>query len=146
MSVPGRFLIAPLAALLLCGLPARASAQQCAAGANCPARDSAVVHADANDDAVTVTPLAIARGRAVFHGPGGCFVCHGAALEGGIGPTLRAHKWKDAGDGSRAAIQAVIDHGVPGTAMVAHPGGIDETAVNYVAAYVWAVSHDRAKP
>ena len=148
MSVPGRFLVAPLAALLLCGVPARATAQQCAAGtAGCSApRDSGVAHVDPNDDAVVVTPLAIARGRAIFHGQGGCFVCHGAALEGGIGPTLRAHKWKDAGDGSRAAIQAVIDHGVPGTAMVAHPGGIDETAVNYVAAYVWAVSHDHAKP
>jgi mono/diheme cytochrome c family protein len=97
-------------------------------------------------DSVVATASAISAGRAVFHGQGTCAVCHGQHLEGGIGPLLTAHEWKDAKAGSLAAIVAVITGGVEGTAMVAHPGGISDEQARDAAAYIWAVSHNRAKP
>jgi mono/diheme cytochrome c family protein len=93
-----------------------------------------------------VSPAAVSAGRAIFHGQGGCFVCHGEKLEGGVGPTLRAHEWKDAKGGSLAAILSVVLHGVPGTAMVSHPNGISDSSAVRVATYVWAVSHGAANP
>lgn len=94
-----------------------------------------------------VSPAVIVAGRSIFHGQGGCFVCHGEKLEGGpIAPTLRAHEWKDAKGGSLAAILGVILHGVPGTAMVSHPNGISDSSAVRVATYVWAVSHGAANP
>ena len=97
-------------------------------------------------DSVTATPTAVNAGRSVFHGSGTCATCHGANLEGGIGGQLTAHEWKDAKGGSLAAIVAVVQNGVQGTAMVSRPGGISDAQVRDVAAYVWAVSHGRAKP
>lgn len=99
------------------------------------------------DTAPAVSAAAIAAGRGIFHGAGTCFACHGASLEGGpIAPTLRSHPWKDAHGGTLEAIYSVIAHGVPNTAMVAHPGGISDADAHNVAAYVWAVSQGRAKP
>lgn len=97
-------------------------------------------------DTSQVDAQTIDQGRAIFHGQGQCLMCHGAGLEGGIGPTLRAHKWKDADDGNIAAIYRIVTHGVPGTAMVAYPGGIDDAMARKVVTYVWAVSHGRARP
>ena len=94
----------------------------------------------------TVDAAAVAAGRAVFHGQGMCAACHGQKLEGGVGPTLRAHAWKDAKGGDEAAIYAVVVHGVPNTAMVARPGGISDTQARQVATYVWAVSQGKAAP
>lgn len=94
----------------------------------------------------TIDAAAVAAGRGVFHGAGMCAACHGPKLEGGVGPTLRAHAWKDAKGGGEAAIYTVVTHGVPNTAMVAHPGGISDTQATQVATYVWAVSHDKATP
>ena len=100
----------------------------------------------ARGDSSDVTPETISKGRVLFHGAGTCFVCHGQQLEGGVGPTLRAHTWKDAKGGELAAIYSVVSHGVPNTAMVAHPGGINDAQAMQLSAYVWAVSHDKAKP
>ena len=97
-------------------------------------------------DSADATQESISKGRALFHGSGTCAVCHGQQLEGGVGPTLRAHAWKDAKGGELSAIYAVISHGVPNTAMVAHPGGINDAQAMQLASYVWAVSHDKAKP
>jgi mono/diheme cytochrome c family protein len=96
-------------------------------------------------DSAAATPSAITAGRTVFHGQGTCLICHGANLEGGVGPQLTAHEWKDAKGGSYAAILGVITKGVDGTAMVAHPGGISDDQARQAAAYVWAVSHGKAK-
>lgn len=86
-------------------------------------------------------------GRQVFHGTGTCFACHGPALEGGpVAPTLRAHAWRDAPGGNLPAIYSVITHGVPGTLMVSHPGGIDDEDAVRVAVYVWSVGRGRIKP
>lgn len=89
---------------------------------------------------------AIVAGRAIFHGQGTCFGCHGAKLEGtAIAPTLRAHKWRN-GDGSLEMILRVIHNGVPSTAMVSRPGSINEAQIQQVAAYVFAVSHGSTPP
>jgi mono/diheme cytochrome c family protein len=110
--------------------PSRSHAQQPAAAA---APDS-------------TSQAAIDAGREVFHGAGNCFVCHGANLEGGpMAPTLQAHAWKDAKGGSYSAILNVIVNGVSGTAMVSHPSGISHPDAQRVAAYVYAVSHGKAK-
>lgn len=97
-------------------------------------------------DSVATREKAIAAGRVVFHGEGTCYACHGAKLEGGpIAPTLRAHKWRN-GNGSLEMILHVLHTGVPNTAMVAHPGNINEAELQNVAAYVWAVSRGAASP
>ena len=86
-------------------------------------------------------------GRAIFHGKGTCFACHGMQLEGTqVAPTLKKHAWRDAKNGEYAAIFYVATHGVPGTLMVAFPGGISRDEVLKVAAYVWSVGQGRAKP
>ena len=97
-------------------------------------------------DSVAARQKLIAAGRDVFHGEGTCFACHGAKLEGtAIAPTLRAHKWRN-GDGSLEMILRIIHTGVPNTAMVSHPGNINESEIQQVAAYVWAVSRGAASP
>lgn len=89
----------------------------------------------------------ITEGRKIFHGRGTCFTCHGASLEGSaIAPTLREHPWKDAKGGSVDAIYQIVTHGVSGTVMVSHPGGISDADARRVAAYIWAVSHGHARP
>jgi mono/diheme cytochrome c family protein len=107
------------------------------------AQAAPAVESGASDPAVT--PAAIARGRVIFNGSGNCLMCHGAKLEGGAGPALTAHAWKDAIGGSYAAIFGVVTNGVSGTAMLALPGGITSAQAQQVAAYVWAVSHGKAK-
>ncbi len=129
---PRVFFISVACASMVCAFGARSAAAQQA-----PATAA---------DSAQATPAAINAGRAVFHGPGTCVICHGANLEGGVGPPLTAHDWKDAKGGSYAAILGVVSKGVDGTAMVAHPGGINDEQAKQVAAYVWAVSHGKAKP
>ena len=98
-------------------------------------------------DTTQVTPAAVAEGRRIFHGRGTCYVCHGAALEGTpMAPTLRAHKWKDAKNGELVPIFDVVTHGVSGTLMVSHPGGISDADAARLAAYVWSVNHHGTPP
>ncbi|MHB1310997.1 MAG: c-type cytochrome [Gemmatimonadaceae bacterium] len=99
-------------------------------------------------DTTAITPAMISAGRTIFHGKGTCFACHGANLQGtpGVAPTLLAHTWKDARNGDYRAIIGVVSHGVPGTAMVAFPGGISPTEVPVVAAYIWEASRGKVKP
>jgi mono/diheme cytochrome c family protein len=98
-------------------------------------------------DTGAVTPEVVSAGRQVFHGQGTCFACHGASLDGGpIAPPLKPHAWKDAKGGELDAIYYVITHGVSGTAMVSHPGGISDADAARVAAYIWAVGHRGATP
>ena len=98
-------------------------------------------------DTAAIPSAWVDAGRAIFHGRGGCVVCHGGRLEGTpVAPTLRAHAWKDAKDGRLEAIYYVITHGVSGTAMVSHPGGISDADAARVATYIWSVSHHGAAP
>jgi cytochrome c oxidase cbb3-type subunit 3 len=97
-------------------------------------------------DTAGATPAAITAGRAIYHGAGTCATCHGANLEGAVGPALTAHSWKDAKGGSYAAILDVVTKGVHGTAMAPLAGGISDAEARQVAAYVWAVSQSKTKP
>lgn len=129
---PPRPIVAALVLLALWSAPARA---QSAAGTEHPA-----------GEAPAPTDQAINAGRSIFHGNGTCHACHGADLKGGaVAPSLRGPKWRHI-DGSYTGIFDRIDHGQPGTLMVAHPGDISEAEVAEVAAYVWAVSQGKAKP
>jgi mono/diheme cytochrome c family protein len=114
--------------------------------AELPAGDRAA-QVPALPDTSAIPAEMVSAGRRIFHGQGTCFACHGPNLEGGpIAPTLKPHAWKDAMGGELSAIYYVDTHGVRGTVMVAHPGGISDADAVRVAAYVWSVDHDRAKP
>lgn len=98
-------------------------------------------------DTSTITPAMVDAGRRIFHGKGMCFGCHGMKLQGGpVAPPLLPHQWKDAKGGELSAIFYVDTHGVSGTVMIAHPGGISDTEAGEVAAYIWSVGHRGAKP
>ena len=72
-------------------------------------------------DTANITPAMVELGRAIFHGQGTCFACHGGKLEGTqIAPTLKQHAWRDAKNGEFANIFYVATHGVPSTLMVAY--------------------------
>ena len=97
-------------------------------------------------DTATSTQDVVEEGRKIFHGPGQCFSCHGGRLQGGpIAPPLTGPKWKHI-DGSFEAILHTVRGGYPGSAMVAHPGGIDDNQTLQVANYVYAVSQHLTKP
>jgi mono/diheme cytochrome c family protein len=101
----------------------------------------------AQPDTSAITPAKVDLGRAIFHGKGTCFACHGQRLEGSqIAPTLMPHAWRDAKNGEFAAIYHVATHGVPSTLMVAYPGGITPAEAMAVASYVWSVSKGKVKP
>lgn len=98
-------------------------------------------------DTSAITPAMVDLGRAIFHGKGTCFACHGAQLEGTqLAPTLKAHTWRDAKNGQYDEIFRVVTHGVPSTVMVANPGGISRSDAMSVAAYIWSVNNRAVKP
>jgi mono/diheme cytochrome c family protein len=98
-------------------------------------------------DTSAITPEMVDLGRAIFHGQGTCFACHGQKLEGSqIAPTLMPHAWRDAKNGEFANIYYVATHGVSSTLMVPYPGGISPDQAKAVAAYVWSVSTGKVKP
>ncbi len=109
------------------------------------AQDSKQV-AQSIPDTAAITPALIAKGRDVFRKNGGCYVCHGLQLEGGVGLPLKKATWKNAGGGDLPDIVRVISNGVPGTLMVSRPNGIDQARVVEVASYIWAVNHGKTKP
>jgi len=101
----------------------------------------------AQPDTSAITPATVDLGRAIFHGKGTCFACHGQRLEGTqIAPTLKSHAWRDAKNGDFAEIYRVATHGVPSTLMVANPGGITSAEAMAVASYVWSVNKGKVKP
>jgi mono/diheme cytochrome c family protein len=98
-------------------------------------------------DTALITPAMVDAGRAIFHGKGTCFACHGMRLEGTqIAPTLIKTVWKDAKGGDIKAIHYVATHGVPGTLMVPFPGGITPAEAVAVVSYIWSVNNRKAKP
>jgi mono/diheme cytochrome c family protein len=112
-----------------------------------PADKGPAVQVPTLPDTSAIPAEMVNAGRRIFHGQGTCFACHGMNLEGGpIAPTLKPHAWKDALGGELSAIFYVDTHGVRGTVMVAHPGNISDADAVRVAAYIWSVDHDRAKP
>lgn len=98
------------------------------------------------DTTIEVTDAMIDAGRKAYQGSGLCAACHGEKLEGRIvAPNLKDGTWKY-GTGSYPDILKIVREGVPGTAMQPRPGGISDEQARNVAAYVWAVSHGKAKP
>jgi mono/diheme cytochrome c family protein len=98
-------------------------------------------------DTAAITPAMVDAGRAIFHGKGTCFACHGMKLEGTqIAPTLIKTVWKDAKGGDIKAIHSVVTHGVPGTLMVPFPGGITPAEAVSVVSYIWSVNNRKVKP
>ena len=118
-----------------------------AAAAFAAADQAPAMQLPALPDTNAIPPEMVSAGRRIFHGQGTCFACHGMNLEGGpVAPTLKPHAWKDAMGGELSAIHFVDTHGVRGTVMVAHTGGISDADAVRVAAYIWSVDHGRAKP
>jgi cytochrome c oxidase cbb3-type subunit 3 len=88
----------------------------------------------------------IARGDAVFHGPGNCYACHGNKAEGLVGPNLTDSEWIHS-KGTLEDIEAQINHGVTkeesksGIPMPPKGGStISDEDVKACAAYVHSLS------
>jgi glucose/arabinose dehydrogenase/mono/diheme cytochrome c family protein len=98
------------------------------------------------------TPEQVALGKRIFHGEVGgatCAGCHGSdAIGTPVGPDLTSGKWLW-GDGSLQSVTETIANGVPEPKE--HPGAmppmggvsLPESDLKAVAAYVWAVGHQR---
>jgi len=108
----------------------------------------AVSHGKVNSAREDSLPLqdVVAEGRAVFHGKGNCYACHGSRLQGGpLAPPLHGPSWHEI-DGTFPSIVQVLRGGLPHTPMVARQGGISDAEALQAANYVWAVSQGKAKP
>lgn len=88
----------------------------------------------------------IARGDAVFHGPGNCYACHGSKGEGLVGPNLTDSEWIHS-KGTLQEIEAQINLGVSkeqsksGIPMPPKGGStISDEDVKACAAYVYSLS------
>lgn len=79
-----------------------------------------------------LTPEAVAAGETTFSQF--CVACHGANLEGGIGPSFRDDEWIHGG--TAEDIIRIITDGVPEKGMVAWGPVLGAEGVNNVAAYV----------
>ena len=122
----------------------------CGAAALCTQRAAAQVvdttSKSAQPDPAMLSPAMVDAGRKIFHGKGTCSGCHGDKLQGGpVAPALTGPTWRHI-TGTYDAIIDRVDNGLAGTLMVPHPGGISESQVFLVAAYVYAVSHHLTKP
>ena len=103
--------------------------------------------AQSEPDTLAITPAMVTAGRALFHGKGACFACHGMSLEGTqVAPTLVKKLWKDAKGGDFKAIFGIITHGVPSTVMVAYPGGVSRAEAMSLASYIWSINNRKEKP
>jgi mono/diheme cytochrome c family protein len=98
-----------------------------------------------------VTDSAVARGRRIFFGSGGCNACHGpGASADTVAPPLTGALWFN-GPGTYEWLVQHIIRGVPahksmaGVAMPARGVGIlSDAQIRDVAAYVWATTHPPA--
>lgn len=100
-----------------------------------------------------VTDSAVAEGRRIFQGVGGCSACHG--MEGGgtdSGAPLAQGVWMHGADTWRA-IRSRVLHGIPrdestrGTTMpIRGMSELTDAQVDAVASYVWVLSHQAIQP
>lgn len=98
-----------------------------------------------------VTLARIADGGKLFKGQGLCFGCHGLDGKGVMGPDLTDTLWLHS-EGTFPEIAQQIVAGIPrnlsksGVMMPPRGGGqLSAEQVEAVAAYVWSLSHPRAK-
>jgi cytochrome c oxidase cbb3-type subunit 3 len=82
--------------------------------------------------AFAVSPEAVTAGATVFGQY--CVACHGANLEGGIGPTFLDDQWIH-GEGAENIV-STITNGVPDKGMLRWQGILSAEQINQVAAYV----------
>lgn len=108
-----------------------------------PTSDSAAPSGTA--DAGSPAAALIARGDAVFHGPGNCYACHGSKGAGSVGPSLADETWVHS-KGTLEEIAAQVIRGVPkeesksAIAMPPRGGGtLSDDDVKAVAAYVYSL-------
>lgn len=90
--------------------------------------------------AFEITPEAVAAGQQVFQT--NCIACHGANLEGGIGPNLLDDEWLHGG--SPEEVVHTITNGVVEKGMLAWGPILGAEAVNHVAAYVLSRNSESA--
>jgi mono/diheme cytochrome c family protein len=136
------------ALLIMAGAaPLAAQTPSDAAATPAPAKPSADTAAPAAADAAghASDPALIARGDAVYHGPGNCYACHGSNATGSVGPNLTDSEWVHS-KGTYEDIIAQINSGVPkeqsksGIPMPPKGGGaISDDDVKAVAAYVYSL-------
>ncbi len=79
-----------------------------------------------------VTPESVSAGEKVF--AQNCAACHGANLQGGIGPTFLDTEWLHGGQATD--IIRTITQGVPAKGMIAWGPILSPEQINQVAAYV----------
>lgn len=99
-----------------------------AAAESAPIRDS-----EAELLAYMQSEHAITDGAAIYSEK--CAMCHGADLEGKIGPNLTDRYWLS-GQGTRVDLVKVISDGVPANGMPAWKSMLSRSAVKNVAAFV----------
>jgi cytochrome c oxidase cbb3-type subunit 3 len=105
------------------------ASEMAAAEAQWPAQAAAEQAATAE---FTVTPEAVAAGEGIFQQ--NCMVCHGPALEGGIGPSLVDDEWIHGGQ-STDIIRTIME-GVPAMGMVPWRGILSPEQINQAAAFI----------
>jgi cytochrome c oxidase cbb3-type subunit 3 len=88
--------------------------------------------ASATPAAFVVTPELATAGAAVYQS--NCIACHGAALEGGIGPNLKDETWIHGGQPEQ--VLATISAGVAAKGMPAWGSILGPEKVRQVAAYI----------
>lgn len=97
---------------------------------------------------------AIVEGDRIFHGPGGCFGCHGTEGEGlpaagdgmTVGLAFVPYQWE--------SIDSLVTAGIPDAdtrSPIAMPArgakwNLSPAQIRAVAAYVWAISQARGEP
>ncbi|MET0364550.1 MAG: c-type cytochrome [Sphingobium sp.] len=129
-------------------MPAYARARPYGPEAIAPLRPAEIQHVAAylrslHDDA-GVDPAAVARGKAIYAGKGGCWDCHGGDASGdsAIGaPNLVDDVWLY-GDGSQAAIAQSVAYGRFGR-MPAFARTLTPMEARAVAAYVASLSQQK---
>jgi cytochrome c oxidase cbb3-type subunit 3 len=106
------------------------AAEMAAAEAALPAQ--AASSGGAAAAALEVTPDAVSAGTTIY--AQNCVACHGANLEGGIGPNLIDDEWVHGGQAED--IVYVITNGVLDKGMVRWQGILSPEQINQVSAYV----------
>lgn len=134
-------------ALILAGaVPAAAQIPDDASAAPAPTQPPAQTPPATSPPDAAAAPAGdatlIARGEAVYHGPGNCYACHGAKAVGSIGPNLTDAEWIHS-KGTYEEIVTQINAGVSkeqaksGIPMPPKGGGaISDDDVKAVAAYI----------
>lgn len=94
--------------------------------------------ASAEAGTLAVNPETIAAGAKIF--AQNCMACHGANLEGGIGPTFLDDQWLHGGQA--AEVVHTITNGVLEKGMVRWQGILSPEQINQVAAFVISKSSE----